>query len=453
MSEPVPARPTPATSVPPPLEPGHARQAWAEAPAGGGAADRAILATLRHDLRTPINAILGYGELLLEDEEARESDRDLVPDLRRIHEAGVALLQRVNQVLNPARLEVAVQADLEHLGAELRRDLRTPIVAIIGFGETLLAAAAAAHRDEIVPDLAKIGQAAAQFLALIDDGVIFSASTHDMGRAKHGTDLQIGGRGTADLVQEAFSSLRALEGKARAATAEPGNVLIVDDQQINLEVLTRHLERQGHTVTARAHGQAALETLQVQSFDLVLLDIMMPEVNGYAVLQQLKDDPATRDIPVIMISALDELDAAVQCIEMGAADYLTKPFNATLLRARTVACLEQKRLRDQEKDYLRRVAEVTAAAAAVESNSFDPQILADAVRRADALGQLARVFQRMATEIHAREQRLKQEVQQLRVEIDQVKLAHQVAEITDTDFFQDLQRKARHLRPDRPAGT
>jgi DNA repair ATPase RecN len=96
------------------------------------------------------------------------------------------------------------------------------------------------------------------------------------------------------------------------------------------------------------------------------------------------------------------------------------------------------------------VEEITRAAAAVENSEFDPQSLAQAALRDDALGQLARVFQRMATEVYSREQRLKQEVQQLRIEIDQVKMAEQVAQITDSDFFVDLQRKASRLRPDRP---
>jgi DNA repair ATPase RecN len=95
------------------------------------------------------------------------------------------------------------------------------------------------------------------------------------------------------------------------------------------------------------------------------------------------------------------------------------------------------------------VEAITTAAAAVENSSFDPASLAQAASRDDALGRLARVFQRMATEVYSREQRLKEEVQQLRIEIDQVKMAEQVAQITDSDFFQELQRKASRLRPDR----
>ena len=131
-----------------------------------------------------------------------------------------------------------------------------------------------------------------------------------------------------------------------------GAVLVVDDNEINRDLLRRQLKRQGHTTTCAENGRHALELMQAQSFDLVLLDIMMPEMNGYQVLEHLKADAVLRHIPVIVISALDEIDSAVRCIELGAEDYLTKPFNRVILRARVGASLEKKRLRDQEQAYL-----------------------------------------------------------------------------------------------------
>jgi two-component system cell cycle response regulator len=186
--------------------------------------------------------------------------------------------------------------------------------------------------------------------------------------------------------------------------------------------------------------------IQAEQFDLVLLDLMMPEMNGYEVLQRLKGDAAYRDIPVIVISALDEIDSVVRCLEAGAEDYLPKPFNPVLLRARIGASLEKKRLRDAEVEYLRNVAVVTDAAGAVEAGVFTPEDLAGVAERCDALGQLARVFQRMAAEVYAREQRLKQQVQQLRIELDEARQARQVAEITESDYFQQLQATAADLR-------
>ena len=131
------------------------------------------------------------------------------------------------------------------------------------------------------------------------------------------------------------------------------SVLVVDDNKDNRYTLTRRLKRQGYDgVTTAEHGRQALELLDARPFDLVLLDIMMPEMNGFEVLETMKASSKLRDIPVVMISALDEIDSIVRCIELGAEDYLPKPFNPTLLRARVGACLEKKRLRDQEAAYL-----------------------------------------------------------------------------------------------------
>jgi adenylate cyclase len=134
----------------------------------------------------------------------------------------------------------------------------------------------------------------------------------------------------------------------------PPAILIVDDDANNRYTLTRRLSREGFTDLSEAlNGRQAIEFLRNRPFDLVLLDVMMPEMDGYQVLQQLKSDMALRDIPVIMISALDALDSVVRCIELGAEDYLPKPFNAVLLKARIGASLEKKRLRDQQASYLR----------------------------------------------------------------------------------------------------
>ena len=145
---------------------------------------------------------------------------------------------------------------------------------------------------------------------------------------------------------------------------------------------------------------------------------MMPEVDGYAVLEELKGSPATRDIPVIMISALDDMPSVVRCIEHGAEDFLPKPFDPVLLRARISASLEKKRLRDAEKEYLEQVQRVIEAASAVEGGKYAPGTLSAVAQRGDALGRLARVFDGMATQVKAREDRLREQVRSLRGEID-----------------------------------
>jgi CheY-like chemotaxis protein len=229
-------------------------------------------------------------------------------------------------------------------------------------------------------------------------------------------------------------------------THHPGRFLVVDDNRLNRIKLERGLEAQGHSVGLAEDGRQALALLRAEAFDVVLLDILMPDVDGYEVLAQMKADAALRDIPVIVISAVDEMDSVVRCIEMGATDYLPKPFNAALLQARLNASLAAKRLRDLEREYLEQVNHVIGAAGNVEAGTFELGSLDGVAARADALGNLARVFQRMAREVYAREQRLKQQIQELRIEIDDARQARKVAEIVETDYFRNLRQQASNLR-------
>ena len=128
----------------------------------------------------------------------------------------------------------------------------------------------------------------------------------------------------------------------------PANVLIVDDTEMNRDMLCALLEADGHKTAVAENGKIGLSALNTDSYDLVLLDVMMPEMNGYEVLEAMKSNPRLRSIPVVVLSALDEIGSIVRCIELGAEDYLPKPFDPVLLRARIGACLEKKRLRDQE---------------------------------------------------------------------------------------------------------
>ena len=224
------------------------------------------------------------------------------------------------------------------------------------------------------------------------------------------------------------------------------SALVVDDDPINRMLLSKSLEQQGHRVMMAENGLEALAALQAQPFDVVLLDVLMPGLDGSEVLALLKQDPGLRHVPVVMVSALEDIQCVVRCIEMGAEDYLPKPFDPVLLRARVNGCLTRKRLHDLELEYMEQVDYVVHAAAAVEDGVFQPDSLDRVAERGDALGQLARVFQRMAREVELREQALKRQVQQLRIEIDGARAARQVAAITETDYFQDLQRKVDELR-------
>ena len=137
---------------------------------------------------------------------------------------------------------------------------------------------------------------------------------------------------------------------------EPGHLLVVDDNRVNRILLSRGLEQQGHKIDTAENGRQALEKLRANSFDLVLLDIEMPEMNGYQVLETCLQDPDLRDIPIIMTSSLDEIDSVIKCVELGAEDYLNKPVNPVLLRARVNASLEKKWLRDEQRKLFRTFA-------------------------------------------------------------------------------------------------
>ncbi len=243
-----------------------------------------------------------------------------------------------------------------------------------------------------------------------------------------------------------------------------GRVLVVDDGAVNRLLIERLLHEQGHSTASAADGQAALDLLGADAeppFDVVLLDLVMPGLDGYATLERMKASPRLAHLPVIVISAVDELDSVVRCIELGALDYLPKPVDPSILRARVNAALSAKRLRDLEREYLEQVEVVIGAADAVETNAFEPGSLTTVAARDDALGQLARTFVRMALEVRAREDRLRREVTELRIVIDRAHQERQVAEITETDYFRSLRDRASDLRrtvgmaavepvPDRP---
>lgn len=232
-----------------------------------------------------------------------------------------------------------------------------------------------------------------------------------------------------------------------------GRVLVVDDERLNRMILRRALEAEGLAVLEAADGRAALGVLAADVVDVVLLDIVMPELDGYGTLAAIKADARLDHLPVIIISGIDEIESVVRCIEMGATDYLTKPFEPAILRARLGSSLAAKRLRDLELEYLEQVSKVTGAAEALEAGAWDVGALADVASRQDALGTLARRFASMAAEVRAREERLQAEVRELRIEIDQVRQAKRVSEITETDFFRDLRSRAASLRETVRGGT
>ncbi|HSB33569.1 MAG TPA: response regulator, partial [Nitrospirota bacterium] len=289
----------------------------------------------------PVNAVIEYSEILLED--AKEQGREnVIPDLMKIHALGKKLLALVDDSLDETTIDAAgTDKELEDLRVNLRHELRTPLNAIIGYSEMLLEDAAADGPENFIPDLEKIRSAGKRFLSFVEDIAIFTRSSRGM------KDPALAFSDASSMAQSVMSDIPALEeNRPSLASAYRGSLLVVDDNEISRDLMRRQLERQGHTVTIAENGRQALEIMQTRSFDMVLLDIMMPEMSGYQVLKRLKSDDIYRDVPVIVISALDDMDSVVRCIRMGAEDYLLKPFNQVLLKARIRTCLENKRLKD-----------------------------------------------------------------------------------------------------------
>ncbi|MGY1409005.1 MULTISPECIES: PP2C family protein-serine/threonine phosphatase [unclassified Luteimonas] len=155
---------------------------------------------------------------------------------------------------------------------------------------------------------------------------------------------------------------------------EPARILVVDDTEANRDLLVRRLQREGHVTATAANGREALECLRARDFDLVLLDIMMPEMNGYELLAHLRADAGLCHVPVILISALDDTDSVIKGIELGADDHLPKPFNPHILRARVEASLARKRLRDREHLYARSLQREMDIARTIQAG-FLPHVL------------------------------------------------------------------------------
>jgi signal transduction histidine kinase len=307
---------------------------------------RSILPFMRHELRTPINAIIGYSEMLLEETAERgDAAKYLRADLENIHTAGHEMLA----IVNDNKLEI----DLENFGSNFRHAIRTMITTVVGYTEMLLEDAQDSSGETFTSDLMKIQSASKQLFSLIEDFVkIGNMETKKDGVEEPSSDP------LSPALREMASAVPSLADEHGVPEQMQGTILVVDDNEMNRDLLSRNLKKQGYLTQLAENGQKALDILKTKHFDLVLLDMMMPEMNGYEVLQILKSDPRYHDIPVIMLSALDEIDSVVSCLEAGAEDYLTRPFEPALLRARLGSCLKRKQSEGALEESKRRLKDI-----------------------------------------------------------------------------------------------
>ncbi len=313
-------------------------------------------AQLRHELRTPLNHIIGYAEMLLEEIEGGDKP-ELAAGLTALRADARQLLTLLNEVL--ARGQTG-PPDL----AAARGTLGPPLERVRSAGDALRRRAAESGAASLLADLERICSATERLDALL-------------------------GHGRAPA-QETVPPAASTE-PGDAAPAHKGVILVVDDNDDNRDMLVPSAATPGLRGADRGRRTRRAGRCSAASpVDLVLLDVMMPDLDGYAVLQQLKADPALRDIPVLMISALDDLDSVVRCIQLGADDYLGKPFEPVLLQARIGACLEKKRLHDQEERHRRELAEF---------NQTLEQRVAEQVAQLEQLGRLKRFFSPQLAEL------------------------------------------------------
>ncbi|BCH22524.1 adenylate cyclase [Mesorhizobium sp. L-8-10] len=297
----------------------------------------AIAAHVAQRLAGPARAILGFQELLTE--QARDFGlTHMLTDLERIGEAARQLNGLVDHLVDgKVERQEGEGAEAE---ARIRHDLRTPLNAIIGYSEMMLEDAG--DRHTLKEDLCEMLAAAAELLKHVD-------AIAGLSRGEAIETIQPTDQTRIDAAQLERVLFRS---EHQAMPERGGRILVVDDVASNRDILSRRLRREGHRTATADSGISALARLAEDEFDLILLDILMPDINGIELLSRLKADSRWRHIPVIMISGLSEVAAVARCIEAGADDYLTKPFNPVLLRARINSTLEKKRWLDRERRYL-----------------------------------------------------------------------------------------------------
>jgi len=314
-------------------------------------------AKLRHELRTPLNHIVGYSEMLLEEADLKQ------PAVKESLEEILRLGRRLQALLQERLAEDEVSRGLETAEA-----LEAPARRIAELCDRIAACCSPLPTPEFASDIVRIQEAARRWMDLVERRV----------RRASGLPPARPPSGSQALAAAEAGSSRPFEFGALRAE----RVLIAEDEEGNRELLRRKLSRMGFRVAVCADGLETLRRLEEDPVDLLILDVLMPGIDGMEVLRRIRARPELQYLPVIVTSALDETDKISRCIELGAEDYLTKPIDAHLLRARLRAALEKKRLRDAEQVYLRRIQEERAKSEKLLLNIL-PAPIAERLKRGE----------------------------------------------------------------------
>jgi PAS domain S-box-containing protein len=327
------------------LEPAASQPASPEACPSDHRRQRILRTRLRRELEPPIYRIISYSDMLLDILDGQQS---LTNDLQKIYHSGMQLLRLIYAMLNPMLVEIQ-QQEIDLLARSVRLELLTPLSTIMGYCEMLLEESPA----ELISDLEQIHTSAQELLHQVNH---LDSLVKQQSQAIHPVDQ-------SSLVEQMLDSSTANALRRRSHTQQSlynsNRQILIIDHNASSTLLSRQLERQGYQVTTTAANQA-LEALATLPYDLILLDISpsdrlsetnLPQLSGLKILEQLKCHEAWRHIPVLIMAATDEAELIAHGIAMGAADYLTRPFQSVLLRAKVITCLEQKRLQDQSGTF------------------------------------------------------------------------------------------------------
>ena len=301
----------------------------------------ALLSKARHNLKNPVNAILGFSEMLIEDCEDEGYD-SIIPDLEKIHNAGKDILSIIESSFSDSNLKNSGDK-ISEIASEMEVSLRTPINTVIGYSEMLQEDTEHIDLDTFYEDLEKIIKSGRALTKEIDNVISFNRTEFSQNEDK-----------SISAIKSVLSSIQPLSEDEDTRTTN-GSILVVDDNKNNTTLLQKRLQKIGNKVEVANDGLEALKAVEKVELDLILLDIIMPNMNGYEVLEFLKKDKRFYEIPVIMLSSMNDLTSIYRCIELGADDYVTKPFDKTILEARISACIEKKHLRDKEKELLEEI--------------------------------------------------------------------------------------------------
>jgi len=332
---------------------------------------RTLTAFLRQEVQAPAVAVTEFLDIIIEDARKLQLN-ELLADLDRMRSASVQLNGFVTSIIQDSS-DRQEDETVEAFHRRLRHDMRTPLNAIKGYSELLIEDMEPHGGHPLRADLVKLKDSADQLLSQID-AMATLARHKDVGLDEGNRVQQF------EVVADVLRTIKPLPGNDALQEARPSSsILVVDDNTSNRDVLARRLTREGHKVVTAANGAAALDLVGRLDFDIILLDLIMPGMSGFEILRRLKAAERTSHIPVIVISALDELDSVVRCIEAGAEDYLTKPFSPILLRARVGASLEKKWLRDREKKFIADLEQEKRRSEALLLNIL-PQKIVDRIR-------------------------------------------------------------------------